>query len=157
MAALVAASRRAATVEREPRPLRPPPALATAIAGRTYQVRANLAGIESLRLSFPAADEARLLLTTDGLATYDRDFEWAAGLDGIERCGRGMLGVLECGTGEWRDSRTFEVTVDLLGLLGHCRLSLAFDGGGEHLTVTVEDLDWWEAIPTFYLTATRQE
>ncbi len=68
-----------------------------------------------------------------------------------------MLGVLECGTGEWRDSRTFEVTVDLLGLLGHCRLSLAFDGGGEHLTVTVEDLDWWEATPTFYLTATAED
>jgi len=35
------------------------------------------------------------------------------------------------------------------------RLSLEFDGGGDRITVTVEDLDWWAPKPPFFLIAEK--
>jgi CubicO group peptidase (beta-lactamase class C family) len=85
---LADAARRAASPGREPQPVPPLPAMAAAVTGQRFVIDDNPMGILTCTLTFPGGDEARLRITATGTRTYDDDFEWAAGLDGIENSHR---------------------------------------------------------------------
>jgi len=137
---------------REPHEVPPLPDIAGLVSGTTYVMEDNPYGILTLTVNFPADDEAQLHFTSTGQRTYDPDFDWAAGFDGIERFARGRLGILAAGTAEWNDDRSFVMTVDELGNLELFRLTVVFEDEGDGISVTVEDMDWWRPQPTFVMT-----
>jgi len=153
---LEGAIERAASPGREPEPVPPPPAIAAAIAGRTYLIDANPLAISSVTLSFPADDEALLRVTSSGYWTYDDDFQWAGGLDGIERFAPGRLEIPAAGTGAWQGPHTFLLSVDELGNLALRRLTFDFLEGGERVSITVADPYPWNPFPTLMLTGRLQ-
>lgn len=115
----------------------------------------NWIGLLTATLGFPTGAEARLLITATGEVTSDRAYEFAAGLDGIERLAYGRLGIPAAGTGRWEDDSTFVMDVDELGNLIVLRLTFVFEG--DLVTVTMEDMDWWQPRPPIVLTGTLQE
>ena len=106
--------------------------------------------------TFPERDQLRARITSTGKEGKDDDWIWAFGLDGIVRCSRAQIGALACGTGEWLDDHTLEMTVDTLGLYEVYRMTLAFLEEGQTLEVTVEDLDRFDPDPTWTMIGTKQ-
>jgi CubicO group peptidase (beta-lactamase class C family) len=151
VAQLVAAIERAAQPNAEPTPVDPLPAIAALISGRTFLMDANPLEILTLKLDFPAGDEAWLRITALPHWIYDDDFQWAAGLDGIERFAPGRLGILAAATGAWQDEETFLMEVDELGNLELWRLAFDFLDGGERVSITLEDPYFWDPDPTLVL------
>jgi len=153
---LSGAVQRAASPEGQPQPVPPPPPIAATISGRTYVIDANPLEIQTITLGFPSSDAARMRITASGYWTYDSDFEWAAGLDGIERFASGRMDVLAAGVGEWRDRTTFLMDVDELGNLELFRLTVVFLDGGERVSITIADPYPWNPDPTVLLTGRWQ-
>jgi len=145
----------AASVGREPEPPQPLPDTAAEVSGRTCVMDDNWIGLLTATLGFPTGAEARLLITATGEVTSDRAYEFAAGLDGIERLAYGRLGIPAAGTGRWEDDSTFVMDVDELGNLIVLRLTFVFEG--DLVTVTMEDMDWWQPRHPIVLTGTLQE
>jgi CubicO group peptidase (beta-lactamase class C family) len=135
-----------------PVPVPPFPPIAASVSGQTYLLDANPLEMQSVVLTFPGEHEARLRVTSSGYWTYDRDFQWAVGLDNIERHAPGRLGILAAGRGEWMDGHTLLIDVDELGNLELHRVTLAFLGGGEEISVKIEDPYPWHPDPTLILT-----
>jgi len=155
-AELTAAIDRAASPGREPLPVPPPPPIAAAIDGQPFLVDPNPLEILTVTVTFPTAEEARLRITASGYWTYDDDFEWAAGLDGIERFAPGRLGILAAGTGEWLNQTTLLLDVDELGNLELRRLTLVFLDGGQRVSITLEDPYPWDPDPPLVFTGRLQ-
>jgi CubicO group peptidase (beta-lactamase class C family) len=145
----------AASTDRQPHPIDPHPDIAAEISGAIYTIEPNAFELLTMSLTFAADDEASVRIISTGAVSQDSDFEWVVGLDGIERCGRAILGIPACGTGGWLNNEMFEMTIDTLGLFSLFRLTFIFESGGDEMSVVVEDLDWWEPDPTVTLTGTR--
>ncbi len=137
-------------------PVPPLPPIAASISGQTYLLQPNPIELLTVTLTFPTGDEARLRVTASGYRTYDSDFEWAAGLDGIESYGNGRMGILAAGTGEWLDHETFLMNVDELGNLELRRLTFVFFADGEQVSITLADPYFWDPNPTLVLTGRVQ-
>jgi len=148
VARLEAAVRQAATGSGEPVPPGPLPPIAAVISGRTYDMEVP-AGALAVTLRFPSDDEARLSVEATPEIIDGAPFEWAAGLDGVVRFGRGQYGVLAAGTGRWAAAETFVMDVDTLGRMDYVRLTFVF--AGEGLTLTVEDTYYWRPDPPMVL------
>jgi len=140
---------------RQPRPVPSPPTMAAHVAGQTYLLNTNPLELHSFVLSFPADDRAIVRVTSSGYWTYDDDFQWAAGLDGIERFAPGRFDIVAAGTGEWLDEQTFQMDVDELGNLQLWRLTLEFLDGGQRISITMVDPYPWNPLPTLALTGRR--
>ena len=112
-------------------------------------------GFLRMSLSFPTDDEARLRVVSSPDWVEGSPFEFAAGLDGIERLARGRNGIPAAGTGEWLSENTFMMDVDQLGNLDVARLTFEFEG--DDVTVTQEDTFWWEPDPTRVFIGTAQD
>jgi CubicO group peptidase (beta-lactamase class C family) len=149
------AVRTATSVDREPAPLQPLPDIVAEVSGRTCVMDDNWIGLRTFTLTFPTDSEARLLVTATGEITADRVYEFAAGLDGIERLAYGRLGIPAAGMGRWENDSTFVMEVDELGNLIVLRLTFVFED--DLVTATMEDMDWWQPRPPIVLTGTLQD
>lgn len=117
----------------------------------------NPAEISTITVNFGEDNDIRARMTASGSETYDKDWVWAAGFDGIARCCRGQRRELACGTAEWRDDQTFEMTIDTLGLYRVFRITTTFSNGGNRAALTVEDLDRFDPEPTWTMAFTVEK
>lgn len=153
-ALLAEAVSRAESPGRDPEPVGELPAIAHQVSGRTCVVNVPY-GYLHLTLSFPSDDEGGLIVVGSSDWVEGPPYEFAAGLDGIERISRGPNGIPAAGTGEWPSENTFVMDVDQLGNLDVTRFTFVFDG--DFVTITVEDPYWWDPDPTVVFTGRLQD
>jgi len=154
-AILAGAAERAAAVGHEPEPVDPLPPIASEISGKTYVMEVPPGSSLTFTLTFVSSNEARVLVDASDNLLAGSPFEWPAGLDGVERYAPGRYHILAAGTGGWTDDRTFVMMVDGMGDLDvFFRITLEFEG--DAVTVTIEDLWWWEPNDTVVFTGRRR-
>lgn len=97
------------TMPPKPAPVRPLPAIAQEISGRTYLFDTNPLGLASQRLDFDGSDEAAIALT---FSNDEPDRTGKIGLDGVYRTSSGRNGFSAGFRGEWQDEETFILEYD---------------------------------------------
>ena len=153
-AQLADAIERAAAPRHEPQPVEPLPAMASEISGQTYRLVVP-DGSMSMRLTFLSGTEARLLVIATDELIKGSPFEWAAGLDGVERLSQGRYHIAAAGTGGWTDDRTFVMNVYGMGDRVDLRLTFVFDGND--VTVTIEDTYPFDTDDPLVFAGTRED
>jgi CubicO group peptidase (beta-lactamase class C family) len=105
------------------------PRIARKISGKTYKIRANPLGIQSIRFLFEDKEEAlfELRIASHDIGRKDRKVTVRAGLDGVPRLSPGRFGLPAAATGEWRDKDVLILDYNELGNINHWRLRGAFD------------------------------
>lgn len=113
----------------------PAPPLAQAISGRTFRLANNELDLGSLALRFDDSSEATLELLWAGHAE-----RYPVGLDGVPRFAvNAIVGLPVATTGTWRDERTFDLQIDLVGGINCYELQLRFGEGGGEVDVKIRE------------------
>jgi CubicO group peptidase (beta-lactamase class C family) len=122
-----------------PQPVPPLPAIAQEVSGQTYALETNPFGLLTMSLTLQEQAEALLRITTGGgTAAGVAEFEWLAGLDGVERIAPGRFGIPAASKGSWESDNLFVIEVDEIGNSFKWRFSLAFED--DRVSVAIEDL-----------------
>jgi len=109
----------------------PRPALATSVSGKRYVMEPNHLGLETLRLAFENATEARVSMRMLG-----HDWSAPVGLDARPRFApTGIAGLPVAAKGEWLSERTFLLDLDTVSGVNHFLFRMEFDRDRVHLTV----------------------
>lgn len=109
----------------------PRPALATSVSGKRYVMEPNRLGLETLRLAFENATEARVSMRMLG-----HDWSAPVGLDARPRFApTGIAGLPVAAKGEWLSERTFLLDLDTVAGVNHFLFRVEFDRDRVHVTV----------------------
>jgi CubicO group peptidase (beta-lactamase class C family) len=106
-------------------PVPPLPATAKAISGTTFRLAPNPVGIETVRLDFTQAAEARLEI---GLGDLAPPIVAAVGLDGVYHFLPGDFGFPAGARGAWADAQTFVIDYNTFANDDAYDLRLRFSG-----------------------------
>jgi hypothetical protein len=130
-----------ASVEK-PTAVGPPPAIATAVSGKTYKLHENDLGLRSLAV-----------FLTDAHPHFEYAISSIAGdmpigLDGFYRKGSPALsgynpGHIPASKGTWLNGQTFEIDTQDLGYGGEKKLLLSFSGKSLNVLITSEHGQEW--------------
>ena len=95
----------------QPEPVPPLPEIAQRVAGQTFVMDPNPAGLHSVSLDFPEEAEAALSLSfIDG-----NQIEWLVGLDNVLRFSPGLQGLPSGAKGWWESDNVFIVHREEIG------------------------------------------
>jgi hypothetical protein len=130
-------SEAAASNEGPPQVVPPPPEIAQSISGQTYELSANIYGLSSMRLTFPAGDVATLEIAMPEMAGGPM-ITLQIGLDNVNRFSPGRSGVMTASKGGWVSDHHFSATMDELGLINLWQWDLRF--AGDTVALTLESL-----------------
>jgi hypothetical protein len=124
-----------ADVAKAPAAVPPPalPALAKSVSGKRYDFPLNSSRLDSLSLSFPEPNEARLNVKYLG-----DNLTLPVGLDGVYRLGpNGPLHLLAGATGKWTAENEFLLDLNFIANINHYTLRIRFEG--ERIEVTADE------------------
>ncbi|MDH2386654.1 serine hydrolase [Bradyrhizobium sp. CER78] len=111
----------------KPTPVGAPPAIASAISGRTYKFPDNNLGIKTLTL-FLADENPRYVVETNAGDPARRDLNGPIGLDGLYRKSAPTFLGVRAVKGAWTDERTLVVDLQYVGLGDAWTWTLTYDG-----------------------------
>lgn len=118
-----------------PWPIKPLPAIAKVISGKTFKLSTNTMGISALTLRFDEPNQAQTEFVWDG-----HRVPFGVGLDAVERFSPNPLTNLpQAAKGEWTDQTTFLLNVDLVGGINLYRFKLVFSEGGDSLKASLSE------------------
>ena len=83
-----------------------------------------------------SSDEAEATVTWEG-----QRVSFPVGLDGVERfTTTPLIGLPQAAKGEWQNSTTFLLDLDLVGGINHYRITLTFADEGKKVNVALHEL-----------------
>ncbi len=118
-----------------PQPVRKLPPIAARISGKTLKLSTNSLGVTGLALNFNDPAEAQGELLWNG-----RLIPFPIGLDAVVRFSANpLVGLPQAAKGQWLNSETFILDLDLIGAINDYRFKLTFSEGGKSLKASLTE------------------
>lgn len=126
--ALASRIQQASTRKPDPLPVPKPPRTARRISGKTFAMDANPVGLAQFSLSFPAGNEARLILGFKSSPLGNGSMDLAVGLDNVWRITpNGRNGLPAAAKGAWKDDNAFVADLNEIANINQWRITATFD------------------------------
>jgi len=118
-----------------PQPVGKLPPIAARISGKSLKLSTNSLGVTGLTLSFNDSAEAQGELLWNG-----RRIPFQIGLDAVERFSvNPLVGLPQAAKGQWLNSETFILDLDLIGAINDYRFKLTFSEDGKSLQASLTE------------------
>ncbi len=118
-----------------PQPVGKLPPIAARISGQTLKFSANSLDVTGLALNFNEPAEAQGELLWNG-----RRIPFPIGLDAVERFSANpLVGLPQAAKGQWLNSETFILDLDLIGAINCYRFKLTFSEDGKSLKASLTE------------------
>ncbi|TMQ00087.1 MAG: 6-aminohexanoate hydrolase [Verrucomicrobia bacterium] len=124
-----------ATKPPPPKPLGKLPAIAARISGKKFTLSPNSLGVTGVALHFNDPADAQGELLWNG-----RCIPFPIGLDAVERFSTNpLVGLPQAVKGQWSNSETFILHLDLIGAINYYRFTLTFSEVGKSLKASLTE------------------
>jgi len=118
-----------------PQPVAKLPPVAMRISGKTFNLSANTLGVGTLSLVFNDSAEAQAELIWS-----EQRIPFRIGLDAVERFSTNSLtGLPQAAKGQWLNSETFFLRLDLVGAINYYEFQLTFSQDGKSLKASLTE------------------
>jgi hypothetical protein len=128
----------------QPEPVPPLPEIAQLVAGKTYVMDPNPAGLLSISLAFPEEAEALLSLAFSADPDEKLIMEWPVGLDNVYRFTLHEYGLSMGVKGGWESDNVFVVHRDVIGGYEREQLSATFEE--DQVTIQIQNTKGGDSV-----------